>query len=464
MTRLARPLLGRECAERHPEAWLRAAGAILLHYDLSGTYDDLQDLAHELRRVAELNGDAYHLAVADFLIGDDRELCEALAVRSRACSEHWTAALATTIAAQYDADADPARGAAQLERAESLVGGFVSEQLDGFQTRTRARIARDLGRLREALGHAERLSVNRSGLMVLSSVLLRAQLGLLMSDREQLDRTATFAERALDGPATAHAISYIHHMLDLVDGCTPRADDWFHSSQPASIGTQWLLCREAIHAGHADLALRTIGSARTRGPFGGAVYAAVTAAATDDVRLWHHALDLSSRHGYQLISTDALEALGSHAATAGPPLLAARLFGAADRARLELGYGWRFSAEHESAASARRHLDELLGERFEAAVGEGADLSIPAAAEYARRARGRRSRPRHGWPALTPTELQVVQLVAEGLTNPQIAERLLVGRATVKTHLEHVFHKLTVRSRAEVAAEYARRSSGDVPA
>ena len=50
-------------------------------------------------------------------------------------------------------------------------------------------------------------------------------------------------------------------------------------------------------------------------------------------------------------------------------------------------------------------------------------------------------------------------LVAEGLTNPQIAERLLMGRATVKTHLEHIFTKLGIRTRAELAAEAARRTS-----
>jgi DNA-binding CsgD family transcriptional regulator len=47
--------------------------------------------------------------------------------------------------------------------------------------------------------------------------------------------------------------------------------------------------------------------------------------------------------------------------------------------------------------------------------------------------------------------------VAEGLTNPQIAERLLMGRATVKSHLEHIFTRLGMRSRAELAAEAARR-------
>jgi DNA-binding CsgD family transcriptional regulator len=51
----------------------------------------------------------------------------------------------------------------------------------------------------------------------------------------------------------------------------------------------------------------------------------------------------------------------------------------------------------------------------------------------------------------------VVALVAEGLTNPQIAERMLIARSTVKTHLDHVFAKLGVTSRAELAASAAVR-------
>ncbi len=53
--------------------------------------------------------------------------------------------------------------------------------------------------------------------------------------------------------------------------------------------------------------------------------------------------------------------------------------------------------------------------------------------------------------------MQVVTLVAEGLTNPQIAERLLMGRATVKTHLDHVFAKTGFHSRTELATQFVRR-------
>jgi DNA-binding CsgD family transcriptional regulator len=70
---------------------------------------------------------------------------------------------------------------------------------------------------------------------------------------------------------------------------------------------------------------------------------------------------------------------------------------------------------------------------------------------------GGRKRPTTGWNSLTPTELQVVELVARGLTNPEIGQRLFIGRGTVKTHVSHVFAKLNVSSRAELAAAASRR-------
>ncbi|MEF3402567.1 response regulator transcription factor [Agromyces sp. CCNWLW203] len=50
-------------------------------------------------------------------------------------------------------------------------------------------------------------------------------------------------------------------------------------------------------------------------------------------------------------------------------------------------------------------------------------------------------------PSLSPRELQVLRLVAEGRSNPEIARALFIGDATVKTHLLHVFEKLGVNDR-----------------
>jgi DNA-binding CsgD family transcriptional regulator len=69
------------------------------------------------------------------------------------------------------------------------------------------------------------------------------------------------------------------------------------------------------------------------------------------------------------------------------------------------------------------------------------------AAGVRRGVRGRH-RPRLGWQALTQTELAVAGLVAERLSNPEIAQRLFLSRRTVQTHVSHALAKLEVPSRA----------------
>ena len=56
-----------------------------------------------------------------------------------------------------------------------------------------------------------------------------------------------------------------------------------------------------------------------------------------------------------------------------------------------------------------------------------------------------------GWAALTDSELAVARLVVEGLTNREVAERLFVSHHTVSAHLRHVFAKVSVNSRVELA-------------
>jgi len=57
----------------------------------------------------------------------------------------------------------------------------------------------------------------------------------------------------------------------------------------------------------------------------------------------------------------------------------------------------------------------------------------------------------HGWTALTTSELAVARLVADGLTNREVADRLFVSPHTVNSHLRHVFSKLGINSRVELA-------------
>jgi DNA-binding NarL/FixJ family response regulator len=70
---------------------------------------------------------------------------------------------------------------------------------------------------------------------------------------------------------------------------------------------------------------------------------------------------------------------------------------------------------------------------------------------------GNAGRPADGGEVLSPRELEVLTMVADGATNQVAARRLLVSETTVKTHLLHIYTKLGVRDRAAaVAAAYQR--------
>jgi DNA-binding CsgD family transcriptional regulator len=70
----------------------------------------------------------------------------------------------------------------------------------------------------------------------------------------------------------------------------------------------------------------------------------------------------------------------------------------------------------------------------------------------------RHRRVRHGWDSLTPTEMKVAAFVEEGLTNPEIAARLMLSKRTIATHVSHILEKLGVHSRTDIAREAALRA------
>lgn len=56
------------------------------------------------------------------------------------------------------------------------------------------------------------------------------------------------------------------------------------------------------------------------------------------------------------------------------------------------------------------------------------------------------------WESLSATELRIVRLVCEGLTNPEIGERLSISPRTVQGHLLKIFRKLGISSRTKLVA------------
>lgn len=89
---------------------------------------------------------------------------------------------------------------------------------------------------------------------------------------------------------------------------------------------------------------------------------------------------------------------------------------------------------------------------------KGAALSTEEAIGHAQRGRGQRRRPSTGWAAPTPTELDVVRLLSEGLPNKDIATRLFISPRTVQTHFTHIYTKLGVSSRVQLVQEAGRHT------
>lgn len=141
--------------------------------------------------------------------------------------------------------------------------------------------------------------------------------------------------------------------------------------------------------------------------------------------------------------------------------IALRLRAAAAQLRSAVGYaqppffgplieGWTSDARGQVSASARER-EEIVGQALsrQAAVRLAVDelRSIPA-----------EPAPDRG--ALTSREKEVAALVAEGLTNREIAARLSISERTADSHVQHIMGKLGFRSRAQLAAWHARNTHG----
>jgi predicted ATPase/class 3 adenylate cyclase/DNA-binding CsgD family transcriptional regulator len=170
----------------------------------------------------------------------------------------------------------------------------------------------------------------------------------------------------------------------------------------------------------------------------------------------HEALTLAVDLNALLGVPDLFELLAILAVDGGRHAEAARTFGAADALRQRIGLV-RFKVHDAAHDSAVARLHEAFGDNeFDVAWAEGAALCTEDAIAYAQRGRGERQRPATGWKSLTPTERAVVGLVSEGLSNKAIATRLFISLRTVESHLTHVYAKVGLTSRVQLAQEAAR--------
>jgi DNA-binding NarL/FixJ family response regulator len=149
------------------------------------------------------------------------------------------------------------------------------------------------------------------------------------------------------------------------------------------------------------------------------------------------------------------------------PVWSARLHGAADQALADLGHALE-PLEARLAGLDRQRLRAAMGaEAFDAEYAAGRGLDLACVAHQARQetqagggapgASAQVSEPGAAVPdeaatVLTPRELDVLKLVAQGLSNADIAQRLVLSEHTVHRHLANILRKLGLSSRAAAAA------------
>ncbi|WP_261953559.1 LuxR C-terminal-related transcriptional regulator [Streptomyces nigrescens] len=186
--------------------------------------------------------------------------------------------------------------------------------------------------------------------------------------------------------------------------------------------------------------------------------------------------------GESLHALYPVEGLAIVAAERGAPERALRLYAAAAAARqrtdAEPEASWRTTVE----AAASRARERLHPARVDAAMTAGRRLYGERLLSYALRDNASADRSTHAnhddptdvahptptepisYPVtqllLTPRELTVSQLVAEGMTNQQIAAQLGLSKSTVASHLDRVRDKLGVRSRTQIAVRVSGRAGG----
>jgi DNA-binding NarL/FixJ family response regulator len=109
----------------------------------------------------------------------------------------------------------------------------------------------------------------------------------------------------------------------------------------------------------------------------------------------------------------------------------------------------------------RREAARLAGEVRDRASAAGAVTLAEAAARTAGSVEG--GQLEDPWYPLTAREFEVAALVADGLTNPQIAGRLTLATKTVSSHVSHILVKLSASRRSEIAAWHAVVAQGNSP-
>jgi predicted ATPase/DNA-binding CsgD family transcriptional regulator len=449
---------GIACARQADESQLESWGRNLLA-GLAWQAGDADQIVAEIEASRVLSGQAdpalaaraeVLMANAAWLAGDLAEherhgLLAAELARTAAGQEGLALALMVSAIAAIAGAGIQAATLAALDEAADLTAAHPDSFTETVMRHWRARLFATLGQL-EAAETELRLcwAAGRSGAVRLVEFLGPMCEARLAAARGDAAAAAGALRRAADGGRRVGSVMFV----------------------PANLAH--LACLAAI-AGNQATAADAVAEARTE--LGGRRQA-ITAAAlryAEGIMAWHRGELAAAEHlvreatvqwhrgSDRMGACDGIELLGVLAAARERFPDAARLLAAAEAARLPLQYLTPgFTANRDAAAGAASQTRHVLGEdQFTPAWDEGHGLSLDDAVAYAARKGGGRKRPGAGWASLTPAELEVVRLVREGLRNDAIARRLFIAPGTVKVHLSHIFAKLGITTRTELAAQAA---------
>jgi predicted ATPase/DNA-binding CsgD family transcriptional regulator len=173
--------------------------------------------------------------------------------------------------------------------------------------------------------------------------------------------------------------------------------------------------------------------------------------------LFAESLGLARRMGMKANMAYALLGLAMAGRGGADPGWPARLHGAADQALADLGHALEPLEGRLAGLDRQRLRAEMGAEAFEAEYAAGRTLDLAQVVtelggKDAAAGPPKRAVSGEAVTVLTPRELDVLRLVAQGLSNPDIAQRLVLSEHTVHRHLANILRKLSLSSRAAAAA------------
>jgi DNA-binding CsgD family transcriptional regulator/DNA-binding Lrp family transcriptional regulator len=340
------------------------------------------------------------------------------------------------------------------------IDGIIAESLKrGFSwflhvaEITRGQMLLQLGRLEDASvvlkGRFDPRGPPVVTVMDASGVVALGRLALYTGDGRQARQTGEIAKTMLNEstPGVRRHAAWLLSLQAAADGDPRRAHQWLcamgEPERAHVLARLWMdmadepqMVRIALAAGDRELAESAVADANRRVelcpgvPSLAAIAAHAGGVLNGDIDKLSEAVSLFERSPRSLAMAAAWEDLG----------LAHQRQGTADSGIDELTQALVLFAQAGATRDAARLRSRLraLGVRRRVVTAEKTAT---------------------GWAAMTKSELAVAQLVATGLTNREIAERLFVSPHTVNTHLRQVFAKLEVKSRVDLTRLATERSS-----